>query len=96
MIEKLRYIGKGEYIMMIPMRDMTDYDLAVIALRTGQTHEEIIEELTSRPNSIYVRSDEYYCQQCDKKYKSWAALNKHELTHTAELTQTVDEDNDDA
>ncbi len=94
MITKLKYIGTGQYIVMIPMRDLTDYDLEVITLRTGQGVETIIDELTGEPTSLYVRSDEFYCQQCDKKFKSWMALNKHELKHIEKLAKAVEDSND--
>jgi hypothetical protein len=79
---------------MIPKRDLTDRDLEKLSLERGQSVDEIINELTEKSNSIYVRSDEYYCNQpgCNKKFRTWAALNKHELKHIEQLTKPAKAD----
>ena len=100
MIVKLKYIGTdGAYVMMIPNRDLTDYDIETITARDGMSSDELIEILTAHDNSLYTRSDEFYCNEpgCGKTFKSWKALNKHELAHIEKLTQSLEiaeEDND--
>jgi hypothetical protein len=81
---KLKYVGTGQYIMMIPMRDITDYDIVNICERDGIEEGTLIQQLID--SKLYISADEYSCQHCDKVFKSWTALNKHEMKHAAPIT----------
>ena len=73
------YTGNGEYIMGIPARDLTQYDLENIAHLRGEAIDDVIALVTSR--GLYKPADHYVCKECGKEYKSHAAYHKHVLSH---------------
>lgn len=87
----LKYMGNGEYIVMIAMRDLTDYDIEEYANRDGMNEEEIINMLCSR--GLYQVFEEFICEICGKPYKSGKALIKHELWHIEKSSKTVEDSN---
>lgn len=97
---KLKYIAKnGAYIIMIPSRDLTDLDLETIAVRDSVEVDMLISQLIGsglyrQPN----KTEKYICAECGKSFKSWQALNKHEIRHIKELAEVTEkeEDNDNS
>jgi len=85
---KLKYIGGGNrWIMMIAMRDLTDYDLETYSDRDGTNIDELTDQLLA--SGLYELRNSYICPTCGKNCKTEKALIKHELSHIAE------EDNQD-
>jgi DNA-directed RNA polymerase subunit RPC12/RpoP len=81
--------------MGIPARDLTDFDIAQIASNLQSTSDEVIEMLCK--TDLYNKSDAYICAECGKEYKSWTALNKHELKHIEEQQESMEDmDNDNS
>ena len=79
---KLKYMGHGEYIAMIPNRDLTDFDIETITARDGITEQELIEMLCSR--GLYKLT----------KGKAGKAAIKREMEEIA--TKQEDSDNDNS
>jgi hypothetical protein len=77
-------MGSGEYIVLIPNRDLTDYDIEVIMDRDEMTEQEVIDRLCSR--GLYQVVNNFSCDTCGKPFKTQKALIKHEMNHIAEET----------
>lgn len=90
---KLKYLGTGEYIPMIPNRDLTDYDILTITTRDKRDEQELIDELCS--HGLYKVVNEHICAVCEQPFKSSKALIKHELKHIAEANITGEKNNND-
>ena len=89
---KLKYQGSGkEYITMIPMRDLTDYDLETIMAQSVITERELIDMLCSK--GLYKPTNEFACNVCDHVAKSGKAAIRHELKHIEEA-ELAREEND--
>ena len=86
---KLKYMGDGEYIPMIPNRDLTDYDIETIMARREISEQELIDMLCSR--GLYKPTNEFKCNICGKVSKSGKAAIKHDLKHIAESDITGEE-----
>ncbi len=80
----LKYMGTGEWIALVPNRDLTDYDIVYTAQRKKQSEQSLIDDLCSR--GLYQVIDEFYCEVCGKSLKSEKALIRHELTHITKQT----------
>ena len=78
---KLKYMGDGQAIHMIPNRDLTDYDIVSIAARRGIGEQELIDMLCSR--GLYKPT----------KGKAGKAAIKREMKEIAQKQEDSDNDN---
>jgi len=95
---KLKYIGDEQYLMMIPKRDIDDDDIQMlidskeVVVAHLATEKEVIDYLVS--TGLYKATNDLTCAECGKVCKTRKALDKHENEHIAELTQLVDEEDE--
>lgn len=92
---KLKYQGKGDYLMNVPARDLSQLDLEQIAaaaynnLGYADTVPAVIAILTSR--GLYTEHEEYLCPDCGKAYKTWDGYSNHVMTAHVTAPEISDE-----
>jgi len=92
-IIKLTYTGEGRYLMCVPARDLSDYDLEELSVLFDNNLEGITNYLVE--SGIYQLDNRFICSTCGRVFKSWDKLNTHELKHIEDVMSVVEEMNNE-
>jgi hypothetical protein len=73
------------YIMDIPARDLTLYDLHELSIKFNLSVEAVVDWLCHPPSGVALYTQQqaefWICEICSKEYKTWEGYHKHTLTH---------------